>query len=284
MPGSVYTEQQITAYITRWDHQSRAAVNRWLEVTDYNEAADILARILQKQTPEKLQSYLTVMWVLVAVFLTIFFLTYLLPLLLNGKSGGGPGIISMLPIFFAVYGQRFTIAPRAALLLARLNDQRAVAGLADTWLPNARVNSTYAKEQSEFAPNLVRLLDGLSGPSVIAAPETRASLRRLLKRLVPFKRTPRKDLTEEVADVLIAALRVLSRTGANEDKELLARIADANVIAKQSTPNRDLVREAARLCLASPAGVDVSQTAIAALGNATTSGSAIPQVQQVRRS
>lgn len=278
---SPLNESQLTQLLGKWDAPSRAKLDEWMAQTPYPEASEMLASILQKQQPDKLQKQQVVMLGVAVAMLFLLVLVILIPLLLGAKHHSFPGGVfgGMVPIFTVAFQQRRTVAPRAALILARRNDERAIAGLADTWMlqfAQTVVDKVVVEEQTA---QLLRMLDNLSKPSVVASEETCTALRRLLTRLAVPKRAPRKDVSDSAIDVLIAAVRVLARTGAGVDRDLLARVAQAPHDTTTRTPNRDLLRDTARFCLSpTPAATQTTIGAVTAV-----SVSAPPAVQQLRR-
>ena len=179
------TESQLRRWFVHEDIYLSAFTRQWLERTPPDEAADLLAHIAQDAQLEGLS--------LLALLARSFALAGFSPSL--AIAGGG------------VYARKAGI--RAALLLASLNDARALTPLARLWSVNPLNQSKYHDKiewslvvllSDDFTPDELRL----HVPAVAD-----------LARRVWNVGLPRRDLTPQRAALIRAALTSVARTDAN---------------------------------------------------------------------
>lgn|GEM_PF-2840753 len=175
------------------------------------------------------------------------------------------GLVLALPVAFvvvlvvqAVSGEiraKERILRRTALLLARLDDERAIPYLAVYWmyLPDHAYQGELRKQIGE---ELIRLTT-LAQESGVRSPVAE-SLRQLL--IVRFKtsRDNPPEWSELQTDVLLAAVRYIAKNGTDSDRKVLEMVASAAPL----TPYRAMVIQAARHALEPPIALPVSYRAL----------------------
>lgn len=137
---------------------------------------------------------------------------------------------------------------RVVVELTRRNHVPAILWLLELWEPNESGEDARAVETE-----LARVLPVHANASgfVFDAPQQkipRHGLRSLYHRNRCGLWTPRYALTNAEADILITMIQVLSRSSAEEDRAVVAGVAQSET----RTDNQAFVRDAARACLPLP--------------------------------
>ncbi len=201
-------------WLANEDVYTSAYVRKWLERTPPEEVADTLAQIAEYAHPESRS------------FFSMFF----------------HGLISMLTTAEIISekspaGRKIGI--RSAMLLANLNDPRALA-------PLVRVFETHwfwrGKYQSAIEAALLHLLAG--APEGLDWTPYRADLRAVAENIQQISKG-RQELTVRQANLLIGALRHMATVAGETEISLLKTIA----FAEARTPLRIRVKEAAEALL-----------------------------------
>jgi hypothetical protein len=221
-------------------------LQEWLRKTPPNAAADQLARIIHKHRPAPASTTRTVQAIF--IFAASFGLILLiLKLAFDVKLSGFPFMFWYIP-FIIIISQNSQIGRKASLLLAELNDQRAIAGLAASWSPSVR-RASDSGENERIEAEITRLTtlytSGHTGPYMT----TSAALRKMLQRAVQtwrrdIRRGIRLDFSDSRADMLLSAVRFIGHNGTLEDRVVLKQIASLP-LPNDTSANRGAVREAA---------------------------------------
>jgi hypothetical protein len=184
-------------------------VRGWLERTPPEQAADDLFLIARLAQPEPHSIWYAFLRATIMVLATADSVSELSP---AGRKAG----------------------LRAALLLAKRGDTRAIAPLARVFETEGMWKGRY---QDAIEAALLQLLSGGEGQSGIH--EYAEALRGLAAQI--WRSSRGKDLPPRLADLLIAALRRLSIEGAPEDITLFKSIASQ----RTTTPNWARVQQTA---------------------------------------
>ena len=197
-------------WLANEDIYTSAYVRKWLERTPREAAVDTLAEMARTARPES-HSLLRMMFhALTAMLTTAEIISD------NSPAGRKAGI-------------------RAAMLLAGMNDPRALP-------PLARVLETHwfweGKYQAAIEAALLRLLADV--PETLDLSPYRTDLRKIVEDLLQFGHG-KQEISSRRADLLIAALKRLAPIAEETDFSLLQKIASAQV----RTPQRTRVKEAA---------------------------------------
>jgi hypothetical protein len=163
----------------------------------------------------------------------------------------------LVPMLYSAWldAQRPRVALRATLMLARLNDERAIPYLTQCWAENHllyRDTQLVTEELTRLLADALRRIppqqnrDFSGGMHARTHHQIAHSLREFLAR--EFPRTPAsylRDLTEAETDLFLGVVRYLAAYHTDEDTALLTQIAQTET----NQPNRLMVAEAAHLCL-----------------------------------
>jgi hypothetical protein len=206
-------EQELRYWLANEDWHMSAYTRNWLARTPPDAAADILADIAEDARAEPRAP----LSVLTTVFASSGMATS------DAIGGKGPGARRA--------------GARAALMLARMGDIRAIAPLIRIFDLDWLWQSKY---QTEVEAALTRLLPN-------TGPETRryeTEIRQLAERIWDFGR-PRRDLSPSLTELLLVILSCLPAADGEPNQTLLQTIAGATV----KGANRQRVQEAARALL-----------------------------------
>jgi hypothetical protein len=208
------TDEELTTlryWLANEDVYMSSYVRGWLERTPPAEAADVLAGVSESAQPEPHSLWWTIFRGLILTFATS-----------EGVSKNSPAARK--------------VGTRAALLLARMDDPRAIPPLVRVFEAEP---GRAGKYQGEVERELTRLLSHpIPGP---LSREQAEAVEELAERIWSSGRG-RRDLSSERADMLIAALSRLSETGAEAERAILHAIATS----ESGSPNRTRVATAAR--------------------------------------
>jgi hypothetical protein len=233
----------------------------WSSRTSSHEIANLLMEVLRHHaSPGKV--LLTLVAALVILPLAAC-LSYILPLWF---------VLPGAPLIYAHVDavRRRRITQRAALMLARLNDERAIPYLTESWREtpiDRKTNATITEEITRLATQAYRRGETATGAE---------TLRDFVARRFPLS-SPR-DLREAETDMFLAVLRLIGQSGNPIDQKTLEKISRL----RNNKSNHELIIEAARLMvepLAPPPIISLETTL-----PTETITPAIPQVQQNRRS
>jgi hypothetical protein len=223
------TDPELVKLLSTDTAENRRLIDEWFRRTPPNMAADILARLLDKHKAGP-----PGMPMVGVVFLIVFAALMILFLILKTmgvKTGVGmfPGLFFFAPLLAAT-AQNATIGRRAALLLAELQDQRAIPGLAAAWQPAPHKPADRA-ENERIETELLRLITQFTGTKSGSYNTSATALRKLLQRAAAhWRRDVRRrspmDLTDTRADLLLAAIRFCGMNGLSEDMTVLRQIAE----------------------------------------------------------
>ncbi|MBC8139815.1 MAG: hypothetical protein H7Y38_00060 [Armatimonadetes bacterium] len=205
MTDTTDTEETLRYWLAQEDVYPSRYTQNFLKETAEDDAGDILDSIARDAEPQ-MHSYLELLW---TAFATIGFL----------PSGGGK-----IP--------RRKAGVRAALMLSDRDDARCVA-------PLVRVFETDPMWQNRYQTQIVSALTHYFSRNAgkVTASEVVADAERIAGRV--WRYTPRRDLPEAWARLVVAALSFVHAAGAGAD--LLDAVAGAKV---DTLPNRAGVREA----------------------------------------
>jgi hypothetical protein len=231
-------------------------LDEWLRKTSPNAAADQLARVIDKcrpAPPRRTQTLQTFLMILVCVIV----LLAVLKIAFGIRASSTPVLFCYFP-FFALLSQHGHVGRRASLLLAQLNDQRAIAGLAASWSPSVKKDSETA-ENERIESEITRLTTMYTGMQTGPYATTSAALRKMLHRAAQswrrdVRRGIRLDIPDSRADMLLAAVRFIGHNGMPEDIAVLNQIATLP-LPNTVPANRDAVREAAAYLVSENAAV-----------------------------
>jgi hypothetical protein len=225
---------------------NRRSVEEWLKKTPPNDAANLLARVLAKH-PARSARAETYLYALIFAFLLVM-VAALVWKVLREFQGIVPVWAFVFPI--VLLSRQGSVGRRAALLLARLDDRRAIPGLAAAWNPSP--NQKQRAENERIEAELDRLITLHTAGQAYPSITTTLVLGRLLRRAARAWRSEAKrgsgkiDLSDSRANMLLAAVRFLGQNGTPEDAAILNEIARLPLTYTGETPpNRDAVRETA---------------------------------------
>jgi len=205
-----FDDHDLRYWLANEDWDMSQYTRRWLERTAPTEAADVLAKIAEGAQPEP--SSLLYRLVLVVA--------------LSGFANSVGGVAER------------KAGVRAALMLARLGDRRAVA-------PLTRVFDPYGSWQSKYQRNiegaLTRLLTDAARTDGAAHLD---EVTHLVARTWPADGKVRADLTPALAELLVACVGYLRAAGSASASTALRSLASRTVDSARH-PNRARVQGAA---------------------------------------
>lgn len=207
--SSALSESQLRRWLIHEDVYLSRHTREWLKTTPPEVAADMLARIAQDAALESAHP--------VALFLRGFVLAGFTP--------------SMAILGGSVYDRRAGI--RAAILLGRLGDPRAIEPLSRLWTDNRIIKSKY---HNDFEAILIHLLRHITPEEIVPYAD---ALYDLLRRI--WKSRPYRDLTASETELLLAGLGALPAAARTENAALRS-LLNASAAAQ---PNRKRIQEAA---------------------------------------
>jgi hypothetical protein len=242
-----FTETELLHLLHSECPDDEQRLNNWLESTHPEAASEQLARALQTARSNRCTNGVFRVGV-GALFATVAF-----SLVRSWNSHPStPTVLEvmvpwLMPLFFAA-SVSDKAEVKAGILLARLQDERAVEPLARVWQPS--------RTPAPLVSDLHHLLATLHTHGEIARPRVASALRLVVRRactptLLPHPLRPAPDLSDMEADLALTAVRYLAGTGNQSDTALLQTIATARRPDTHQAPNRALVREAAGLVVRS---------------------------------
>ncbi|GAB4455530.1 MAG: hypothetical protein OHK0029_11850 [Armatimonadaceae bacterium] len=231
--------------------EAQSELMRWSALTSSYEASQVLLSVLRQYPPLLRNHAMTP-----AGGIASFVLSPLTVIIAAAQENPFLLALPFIPLFYSAWRDlsRPKIALRAALMLARLNDERAIPFLAQCW---GEVRSS-RNEHFPVIEELTRLVNratewippvesrALGGSAARTHQEIAATLREFLRK--EFPQNPAsylRDITESEADLFLAVVRYLSAYGTETDRKLLSVVT----WTRTNHPNRLLVAEAANLCL-----------------------------------
>lgn len=222
---------------------------RWSANTSSHEVANLLMEVLRDYAPPGKKQ-------IVFQYLATFIMALLLfPLSICLAEGSHFPLWFVLPvvpyIFMLVKAHHGTqVAQRAALMLARMNDERAIPYLAECWreTPNEKkVNESITEELTRLATQAHRKGESATGAE---------TLRDFIRHRFPL--SSRRDLTDVEADMFLCVLRLLAQSEKPLDRKAIEQVARLSSIR----PNHALIIEVAQQMLEPVATPAISLNAI----------------------
>jgi hypothetical protein len=249
--------------------EGQLSLMQWAGTASSREVTNLLLAVLRRHSANDgiPTGYLYTAAFLMAMLLLILALFYF--------QGAEFVVLPFLPFFVCAYiirqeERRPRIARQAALMLARINDERAIPYLAKAW----REKPTAKQENESVTDELTRLAIEACRPG--KAVSGAGTLRRFIMRRFPLSSS--RDLTDGETDMFLAILRLLAQGDNPRDWKVLKTVSQLEI----SKPNHALVVEVTRQMLEPTATPSISSPAI--LPPHTTIVPPVEQVQQNRRS
>jgi hypothetical protein len=223
------TELELIRHLDTDTPSDRLEIKAWLTRTDPAQAADMLVSVIRQCRPGQRSKRFrsTIYSIGIASCLSLALLVWATEA--DRQLSALLPLLTLPMLFFNTYPVGHPEAgQRAALLLASLDDPRAVAGLAASWVP--RPESPEHRERNERTEaELTRLLTLFTRNTVSTFEIDTQAVRNLLRRVMKWWRDTSQmgtsHLSDERADMLLAIIRWLHQHGTEQDTAVLREIA-----------------------------------------------------------
>lgn len=211
-----FDDHTLRYWLANEDWDMSQYTRNWLECTPPSDAADVLAGIAEGAQPEPSSPLYRVV----------------LAVALSGFANSVAGV-----------GER-KAGVRAALMLARLGDHRAIAPLTRVFDPYGSWQSKY---QRGIESALARLLSDAVADGGASATHVEDVV-RLVARTWPLDGKTRQDLTPSLTALLLACIAYLCAAGGGDARVTLRSLA-SRAADPARHPNRVGVQQAAKAAL-----------------------------------
>jgi hypothetical protein len=243
-----WTAKDLARRIASKKPEDAQLIEEWLESTPRQEAITVLTQVANEKPYPR-----SIITQIVRVF-GCFTVLFLGPFAICISAIAGNILIFLGYLLFLAglsaiaekeRRKQVHLPAKAALLMARLNDERAIPWLAENWLTAAKIG----EKRDDIAEEIVRLCSLFS--EQMPQPHLTLRLHTFLAKSFPLKPLPYEpDITETESDMYLALLRYLARSNFEPDRSVLQQIA----LTRTEQPNRRLVVDTAQMLLDPPQG------------------------------